>query len=143
MQTKQCFRTTSWLLGAALALCLVSPLAAQKDASAVKLDKQPEYPGGTSALIDFMVKNITYPEAAKKEQAEGMVVVRFVVNEDGSLSKFKTISEQSRNPREDFVREAVRVVKAMPKWAPAEAEGKKVAAEMTLPIKFVLDKKKP
>lgn len=143
MQTKQSFRTVSWLLGAALALFLVSPLAAQKDASAAKFDKQPEYPGGTSALIDFMVKNITYPEAAKKEQAEGMVLVKFVVNEDGSLAKFKTISEQSRNPREDFVREAVRVVKAMPKWTPAEAGGKKVAAEMSLPIKFVLDGKKP
>jgi len=141
MQTKQSFRTTSWLLGAALALLLVSPLAAQKDAA--KFDKQPEYPGGTAALIDFMVKNITYPEAAKKEQAEGMVVVKFVVNEDGSLSKFKTVSEQSRNPREDFVREAVRVVKAMPKWTPAEAGGKAVAAEMTLPIKFALDGKKP
>jgi len=143
MQTKQSFRTTSWLLGAALALFLVSPLAAQKGSSAAKFDKQPEYPGGTAALIDFMVKNIRYPEAAKKEGAEGMVVVRFVVNEDGTLAKFKTISEQSRNPREDFVREAVRVVKAMPKWRPAEAGGKKVAAEMTLPIRFVLDGKKP
>ena len=140
MQTKQSFRV-SRLLGAALFLFLVSPLAAQKEAAT--LDKQPEYPGGMPALIEFMVKNITYPETARKAQAEGMVFVRFTVNKDGTLSGIKTISEASRNPREDFVREAVRVVKSMPKWTPAEAGGKKVNAEMTLPIKFALDEKKP
>ncbi|MEQ1744842.1 MAG: energy transducer TonB [Saprospiraceae bacterium] len=136
MQTKQCFRNT-WLLGAAFGLFLALPMAAQK--TMVRFEKEPAYPGGTEALIEFMVKNIAYPEAAMKEKAEGMVVVKFVVNEDGSLSNFKTISEQSKNPRADFVMEAVRVAKAMPKWSPAEANGKKMKAEMTLPIKFALE----
>ncbi len=140
MQTKHSIRFT-WLLGAAFALFLVSPLAAQKEAA--KFDKQPEYPGGTAALMEFMMKNITYPEAARKEQATGMVLVRFTVNENGSLSGIKTVSEGSSNPRKDFVREAVRVIKSMPKWMPAEVGGAPVKAQMTLPIKFALDGKKP
>ncbi len=128
-----------WLLSAAFLLFLAIPLSAQKEAP----EQQPQYPGGMPALIDFMVKNIKYPDAAKKEHAEGMVVVRFLVGKDGSISKIKTISEGSKNPRADFVKESVRVIKAMPKWIPAESGGKKVSAEMTLPIKFALDGKKP
>ncbi|TNE49818.1 MAG: energy transducer TonB [Bacteroidetes bacterium] len=135
MQTNQnaLFR---WLLGAAFTLLLISPLAAQKTATP---EQPPQFPGGMPALIDFMVNNIKYPEAAKKEKAEGMVLVRFTVGKDGSLSGIKTIAEGSQNPREDFVMESVRVIKSMPSWIPAEANGKKVRAEMTLPIKFKLD----
>jgi TonB family protein len=131
----------TWLLSTAFSLLLVMPLSAQK--TTAKPDKQPEYPGGMPALVDFMIKNIKYPEAAKKEQATGMVLVKFVIGKDGSISGIKTITEGSQNPREDFVRESIRVIKAMPKWTPAEAEGKKVNAEVTLPIKFALDSKKP
>lgn len=129
------------LFGAALLCFLALPAAAQKTTKPV--DQQPQYPGGMTALIDYMVKNIVYPEAAKKENAEGMVLVKFVVGADGTLSKIKTVSEGSQNPRADFVKEAVRVIKGMPKWIPAEAGGKKVSAEMVLPIKFALDGKKP
>ena len=139
MQTKQS-AFVFWLFGAAFSLLLAMPAKAQKTGD---IDKQPAYPGGIPALIDFMVKNITYPEAAKKEKAEGMVLIKFIVGADGSISKIKTVSESSRNPRADFVKEAVRVVKMMPKWEPAEAEGKTVSAEMTLPVQFKLDGNKP
>ena len=122
-------------------LLLALPLTAQKTAGPI--EKQPEYPGGMPALIDFMVNNIVYLEAAKKEGATGMVLVRFTVKKDGSITGIQTISEGSKNPREDFVRESIRVIKAMPKWLPAEDQGKKVNAEVTLPIKFALDGKKP
>ncbi|MBK8968555.1 MAG: energy transducer TonB [Saprospiraceae bacterium] len=138
MQTKY---ITTWLLSAAFVLLLALPASAQK--TTTKLEKQPGYPGGMPALIDYMVKNIKYPEAAEKEHATGMVLVRFMVGKDGSISGIKTITEGSQNPREDFVRESVRVVKGMPNWTPAENDGKVVAAEVTLPIKFVLDGKKP
>lgn len=140
MQTKHSNRT--WLLSAAFVLFLVPVLSAQKDA-ANNYDKQPEYPGGMSALVEYMVKNLMYPEAAKQAQAEGLVLIKFFVNEDGTLSGIKTISEASRNPREDFVREAVRVVKSMPNWTPAEKGGKKVKAEMALPVQFKLAQDKP
>ncbi len=95
------------------------------------------------ALIDYMVQNIRYPEGAKKSGATGMVVAKFTVGKDGAVSKITTLSEASQNPREDFVLESVRVIRAMPRWIPAESEGKLVAAEVTLPIKFALDGKKP
>lgn len=121
-------------------LCTVFLLLAISPATAQ--DKQPEYPGGMSALVDFMVKNLKYPEAAKKENAEGVVIVKFRVGKDGSLSGIKTVSEGSMNPREDFVREAVRVIKMMPKWTPAEDQGKMVEVEMALPVQFELGQKK-
>lgn len=130
------------VLGTVCSLFLALPLAAQKTTHTP--EKQPQYPGGMPALIDYMVKNIKYPESAKKEQATGMVLVRFTVGEDGSIAGIKTIAEGSQNPREDFVRESIRVVKSMPQWLPAEDNGKKVKAEVTLPIKFALDgEKKP
>lgn len=135
MQTKH-IPFLTWLLGAAFTLCLAVPASAQKTG---KVEKEPGYPGGIPALIEFMVQHIQYPEAARKEKAEGMVLLKFTVGQDGVLSDFKTVTEGSQNPRADFVREAVRVVKTMPKWIPAEADGKAVSAEMVLPIKFKLD----
>ncbi|MCB9316131.1 MAG: energy transducer TonB [Lewinellaceae bacterium] len=140
MQTKHNVHAT-WLLSAAFSLLFALPLSAQK--TAAKPENQPEYPGGMPALIDYMVQNIKYPEAAKKEQATGMVLVRFTVEKDGHISGIKTITEGSQNPREDFVRESVRVIKGMPNWTPAKTDGKIVSAEVTLPIKFALDGKKP
>ncbi len=140
MQTKYNVHAT-WLLSAAFVLLLALPGSAQK--TAVKPENQPAYPGGMPALIEYMVQNIKYPESAKKEQATGMVLVRFTVGKDGSISEIKTITEGSQNPREDFVRESVRVIKGMPNWTPAEIDGKVVSAEVTLPIKFTLDEEKP
>ncbi|MCB9333367.1 MAG: energy transducer TonB [Lewinellaceae bacterium] len=65
------------------------------------------------------------------------------MEKDGHISGIKTITEGSQNPREDFVRESVRVIKGMPNWTPAKTDGKIVSAEVTLPIKFALDGKKP
>ena len=132
------------LLSAALMMFLITPVMAQKTKAKSGPENPPQYPGGTPALMDFMIKNMKYPEAAKKANAEGMVLVRFTVEKDGSLSKIQTITEGSKNPREDFVRESVRVIKSMPKWVPGSQGGKTVRAEMTLPIKFALtDDKKP
>ena len=133
------FSLAAVLLSAALTM-FVSPLSAQKTAGP---DKQPEYPGGFPALVDFLMKNVQYPAEAQKEGAEGVVLVKFLVGKDGALSGIKTVSEQSRNPRADFVREAVRVVKMMPRWNPGEQDGEKVAVEMALPVQFKLAEKRP
>lgn len=134
MQTNRFYLFVS-VLCAAMLLMSVSSLSAQNN--------QPQFPGGMPGLVEFMVNNIKYPEAAKKENAEGLVLVKFKVGRDGTLSAIKTVSEGSQNPREDFVREAVRVIKMMPKWIPAEDEGKVTEVEMTLPVSFKLgaDKK--
>ncbi|MCB9333368.1 MAG: hypothetical protein H6574_20090 [Lewinellaceae bacterium] len=65
MQTKHNVHAT-WLLSAAFSLLFTLPLSAQK--TAAKPENQPEYPGGMPALIDYMVQNIKYPEAAKKNR---------------------------------------------------------------------------
>lgn len=123
------------LASAVFTLFLLSTLSAQETST---LKKEPTYPGGTPALIDFLVQNIKYPEAAKKANAEGMVVVKFKVGKDGSISGIRTVGKTSKNPRPDFVKEAVRVIRKMPKWIPGEIDGKPAAVEMSLPIKFAL-----
>lgn len=123
------------LLGAAFILLVAMPLSAQKTASPP--EKMPEYPGGMSALVQYMSTNIKYPEAAQKEKAEATIVVKFTVETDGSLSGIHTVNEGPAQ-RPDMVLEAVRVVKGMPKWTPAQDKGKTVKCEMALPVKFKL-----
>lgn len=124
-----------WLLCALLAFLATAAARAQEKAAP---DKMPEFPGGQPALMQFLTSNLRYPEDAKKANAEGMVVVRFTVKADGSLKGIETAA-RNKNLRKDLAREAIRVVKKMPKWTPAEKNGKKVAAEMVLPIKFALN----
>jgi TonB family protein len=125
-----------WLLGALLYLFVALPLSAQKTASPP--EKMPEFPGGMEALIQYMVANIKYPETAQKEKAEATIVVKFKVEKDGSVSGISTANEGSVQ-RSDLVMEAIRVVKGMPKWTPAQDKGKAVSCEMVLPVKFKLD----
>ena len=113
-------------------LCSATFLANAQQASTT-----PEYPGGLEALMNYMVSNIKYPEAAQKEKAEGIIYVKFVVGKDGSISNVHTVNEGTPL-RSDLALEAVRVVKGMPKWNPAQKDGKVVSCEMTLPVKFRL-----
>lgn len=116
-------------------------LAPTKDASGNLVyqltEKSPEFPGGQSEMFKFMTNNLLYPATAKGEKAQGMVVVKFVVGADGTVTKVEKKGEKAM--RQDFIDEAIRVVKLMPKWIPAEHKGKKVACEMILPVKFKLD----
>lgn len=126
---------TRLLAGAALFLLALAPIFAQQSADSP--EKMPEYPGGMTALMQYMDDNMIYPEEAKKEKAEGTIFVKFTVNTDGSISDIKTVNEGAPM-RPDMVLEAIRVVKGMPKWAPAQKAGKVVSVEMTLPVMFKL-----
>lgn len=125
---------STWLLGAAFTLFAAS-ISAQKTASPP--EKTPEYPGGFEALVKYMSANVKYPEAAEKEKAEGTIIVKFTIDTDGSVSDIKTANEGAPQ-RPDLVLEAVRVVKEMPKWKPAQDKGKAVKCEMALPVQFKL-----
>ncbi len=96
----------------------------------------PTYPGGVSALMDFIQSNMQYPEQAKADNAEGMVQVSFVVEKDGTASDFEVVDEH--HPALEA--EAVRVMQMMPKWNPATQDGVKVRVEYTVPVKFTLSK---
>ncbi|MBK7440396.1 MAG: energy transducer TonB [Bacteroidetes bacterium] len=96
----------------------------------------PEYPGGTQALYTFLAKNIKYPKTAKKNNVEGTVYVKFVVDEDGSVINPVIVRGIGAGCDE----EVIRVIKKMPKWKPGEINGKKIAVYYTLPCKFSLNK---
>lgn len=107
------------------------------NAQEAKPDKNPEFPGGMQAMMTYLGSNIKYPETARTAKAEGTVFVRFNVNTDGTLGDLNTLSKgPALHP--DLVLEALRVIRSMPAWTPAEKDGKKVKAEMVLPVKFKL-----
>lgn len=108
---------------------------ANEDTIYGKVDKNAEYPGGTEALMKFIMTNLKYPETCRKEGIQGRVVIKFVVNTDGSIVDM----EENRSPHADLTAEAMRVIKMMPKWTPATVGGKTVRSRFFLPVMFWLD----
>ena len=92
----------------------------------------PEFNGD---VVAYLSKTIQYPAEAKKDNQQGRVIVKFVVNEKGGVEQ-TAIAKSSGNPLLD--KEAVRVVNAMPAWKPGKKEGKPVKVYYYLPIKFTL-----
>lgn len=99
------------------------------------VEKEPQYPGGNGAMSSFIIKNIKYPEAAIKSGAHGYVITQFVVSKEGDVKDVKIVKGVS--PELDA--EAMRVVKAMPKWTPGYNNGKAVNVRYTLPVKFNME----
>ncbi|MDE6396642.1 MAG: energy transducer TonB, partial [Muribaculaceae bacterium] len=81
-----------------------------------EVEIRPSFPGGEAEMYKFIATNIKYPATAVEEGVSGRVIVTFVVEKDGSLSNVKVL----RGKHPDLDKEAVRVVKAMPKWIPGE-----------------------
>ncbi len=98
------------------------------------VEEQPGYPGGEEARISFLQQNIRYPEEAKELGIQGRVFVTFVVEVDGSITDVRVLRGIGGGCDE----EAVRVVKAMPKWVPGKQRGVPVRVQFNLPIKFTL-----
>ena len=94
----------------------------------------PVFPGGEAGMMKYLSDNIKYPAEAQEAGIEGRVFTRFIVNEDGSVSDVEIL--RSVHPLLDA--EAVRVVKAMPKWTPGKAGGKAVKVRYSLPLIFRL-----
>ena len=103
-----------------------------------EVEQPPQFFGGQAALIKYLSENITYPEAARRESAEGVVAVVFVVDGNGAVTDVTGIKSEQNGWRQDFQDEAVRVVKSMPNWEPAVSRGKPVKVRFTLPIRFKL-----
>ncbi len=94
----------------------------------------PSFPGGKAALASYISKNIKYPEDALKEGKSGTVYVTIRLNEKGEIEEAKV--KKSLYPSLD--KEAIRVVKSMPKWNPGKQDGKPVSCDIDLPIEFKL-----
>ncbi|SIN71098.1 energy transducer TonB [Algoriphagus halophilus] len=99
-----------------------------------EVDVMPQPPGGMSGLMAFMSENLKYPEQAKEKGVEGVVIVSFVVQKDGSISN----PEILRGIGAGCDEEAIRVVKAFPSWTPGEKDGEKVNTQIQLPVKYML-----
>lgn len=98
------------------------------------VEEMPSFPGGDAECMRFLSKNIKYPPIAQENGIQGRVILQFVVNKDGSIVDV-TVA-RSVDPYLD--KEAVRVVKMMPKWTPGKQRGKPVRVKYTLPVMFRL-----
>ena len=97
-------------------------------------EQMPTYKGGEEAMMRFLSQVTRYPQRAQDFGIQGCVVVGFIVEKDGSLSDFKFI--QRVDPELDD--EALKTVKAMPKWNPGKKDGKLVRVRYALPVSFRL-----
>ena len=98
------------------------------------VDQMPKFPGGEKAMMEFIAKNVEYPQKAKDESIQGRVFIQFVVEKDGSIGEVKLLRGIGGGCDE----EGIRVVKSMPKWTPGQQAGKAVRVHYTLPIFFKL-----
>ena len=98
------------------------------------VDQMPEFPGGMMAMMEFLQDNMKYPADAEKQKVQGKVMVSFIVETDGSISDVKVM----KNVFPSLDAEAIRVVKAMPRWTPGKQKGKVVRVHFSLPITYRL-----
>lgn len=97
-------------------------------------EQMPEFPGGMKEMLKFLQENVKYPENAMKNNVQGRVIVQFVVEKDGTPTEFKVL----RSVDPDLDAEALRVMKAMPKWKPGMQKGQVVRVKFTVPVSFKL-----
>lgn len=102
--------------------------------SIAMVEQKPSFPGGEAAMYQWLSNNIVYPPAASEEGISGRVVVEFVVDKDGSITRARVVRQ--RHPALD--REALRVINSMPKWIPGRNNGQPVKVTYTLPVTFRL-----
>lgn len=101
------------------------------------VEVMPEFPGGQEALIKFISNEIIYPQDARDHGITGTVVIKFVVEKDGSVSNAEAVVPLY--PSID--KESIRTVMSMPKWTPGMAQGKPVRCYYNIPLTFQMSKK--
>ena len=98
------------------------------------VEKMPSFPGGDAALFKFLNENVKYPVIAQENGVQGRAICQFVVNRDGSIVDVEVV----RSVDASLDKEAIRVIKSMPKWSPGQQRGKPVRVKYTLPVNFKL-----
>ena len=98
------------------------------------VEEMPSFPEGQDGVFGYISKNIHYPVVAEENGIQGRVLVSFIIEKDGSLTDF--VIEKSVDPSLD--KEAIRLVRSMPKWNPGKKDGQSVNVKYTLPITFRL-----
>ena len=103
------------------------------------VEQMPQFPGGQAAMMKFIADSLRYPSVSCEHRIEGSVVVKFVVDCEGNILNPSVV--RSIDPLLD--KEAIRVVKLMPKWIPGRQNGKPVCVIYNVPIRFKLYEEKP
>ncbi len=98
------------------------------------VEQMPSFPGGPSALMEWLSNNVKYPVVAQENGVQGRVVVSFVVERDGSITDVKVV----RGVDPSLDKEASRVVRAMPRWIPGKQNGSAVRVKYNVPVAFRL-----
>lgn len=111
-----------------------SPQLSESEADTGDTYEPPSFPGGSAAMMQFIAKNLRYPKAAQEAGVQGRVMLQFTVGQDGTLSDIKVL----RSISAEIDAEAVRVVRSMPRWTPAKANGKPISARYMVPVAFRL-----
>jgi protein TonB len=99
------------------------------------VEQNPSFPGGDKALMEWLHKNLKYPQSAQENNIQGRVLVTFIVNKDGAIVEPEVV--KSVHPQLD--REALRVISTMPNWKPGSQRGKPVRVKYTVPVNFRLN----
>jgi TonB family protein len=105
------------------------------DSTKNKVEQMPQFPGGEKALMHFISNHLNYPVKAQEVGIQGTVIVNFVVQRDGKISRARIMS----SPDPLLSAEALRVLGLMPKWTPGIQDGKTVLVSYTIPFKFMLN----
>ena len=101
------------------------------------VEYMPEFPGGMEKLMTFIQENMRYPKIAIKKGIEGRVICQFTVTKDGSIENVFVV----RGLYKSLDKEAVRIIKKMPKWKPGEDfNGQAIDCKYTIPVYFKLNK---
>jgi len=100
----------------------------------VTVSQSPEFPGGGAAFQKYMLQNIRYPAAAREELIEGTVTARFVVDENGRITRTTLL----KNLAGGCGREVMRVLAASPNWTPYRHNGKRIPSVFEMSVKFRL-----
>ncbi|MEW6468742.1 MAG: TonB family protein, partial [Bacteroidota bacterium] len=105
--------------------------------TAVQIEEPASFPGGDKALLAWISKTVVYPQQDKENGVEGKVYVKFIVEKDGSVTGFEI---QNPSPvRKNLEKEALRVMKLMPKWNPAKQGGKPARMYFVAPFNYKIN----
>jgi protein TonB len=128
--------TSSILAVALMGIFAIQNIYAQQDANQTlpKVEQPPQFPGGVDSLMKWLSANVEYPIIAQKEGAQGRVLIQFIVEKDGSIGEAKV----ARSCHPELDKEALRVVKNLPKFIPGKHNGQDVRCMFALPINFKL-----
>jgi protein TonB len=109
-------------------------IAEDTDQPFVIVEQMPQFPGGEKEMMKFIKNNLRYPTIAAEMGVSGTVIVNFVVDRDGKITRIKVVRGIGAGCDE----EAVRVLGKMPAWSPGKQGGRAVLVSYTVPFKFIL-----